>query len=245
MLKKPVIGLTSTRFMVEGQVLSGLVKDSISQDYSDAIEKCGGIPIIMPSTHESSTLERYFELCDGFIVTGGKDVHPLLYNEAPTEQCGAFDHEVDVLQVALIKQAVKTNKPILGICRGAQLLNVALGGNLYQDINSQVENSNGHRFTFIKSDTVHEITLQAETKLSSLFGNNIYVNSIHHQAINKLGKGLIVSAQSNDGIIEGIELPSHKFAIGVQWHPEMMLTKSDTMKCLFDDLIYHSKTGHK
>lgn len=241
MLNKPIIGLTSTRFIVEGQLLSGLVKISLSQDYSDAIEQSGGIPVIIPSTHTNATLEKYVELCDGFIITGGKDVHPLLYKESPTDKCGAFDYEVDALQIELIKLAINANKPILGICRGSQLLNIALGGTLYQDINSEIENSDGHRFAFFKSDKVHEIILKNETRLNYLFGNNIFVNSIHHQAIKTLGEGLIVSAKANDGIIEGIELPSHNFTVGVQWHPEMMLTNSESMKCLFDDLIFHSR----
>lgn len=241
MTNKPIIGLTSTRFLVEGQMLSGLMKTSINQDYSQAIEQSGGIPIIIPSTHSKESLEKYMDLCDGFIITGGKDVHPHIYSESPTDKCEAFDYDVDAGHIELIKLAVDHNKPLLGICRGNQLLNVALGGTLYQDINSEIENSDGHRFSFLKSDKVHEVIFNEETKLNYLFGNNVFVNSIHHQAIKKLGDGLIVSAKANDGIIEGIELSNHKFAIGVQWHPEMMLAKSDSMKCLFDDLILHSK----
>lgn len=240
MLNKPIIGLTSTRFFVEGNSLTGMPKTFLNEDYTKAIETANGTPIILPSTNSVDLLNQYVDMCDGFVITGGRDVYPLLYNTSPNSKCKDFDKFVDESHIKLIKLALEANKPILGICRGAQLINVACGGTLYQDIDEEVPfKTHGHNFTFIRSDEVHYIKIEDNTILNNLFGSKVSVNSIHHQSVKDLGKGLVISAVSSDGIIEGIEMPDKKFVLGVQWHPEMMLIKSDKMLCIFNNFITH------
>lgn len=234
---KPIIGITSTR-LVSNQPPVGMYKAVVNEDYTNAIEKSNGTPIIIPPNFSEKSLMKYLSLCDGFLFTGGKDIHPLLYGLSPINKCNNFDKEVDENTIKLMKLAIKSNKPILCICRGMQLLNVALGGTLYQDIETEIETKTiGHNFNFIKSDEVHSISINNDATLFNYFGNELYVNSIHHQSIKTLGKDLIVSATASDGVIEGIELPKKDHVIGVQWHPEMMLSTSNKMKCIFDEFI--------
>lgn len=235
---KPIIGLTSTRFFNKSDSLTGKVRTFLNEDYTKSIELSGGIPVIIPPTDSVDVLNRYMDICDGFVIAGGKDIHPLLYNTQPSSNCTDFDKRVDEGHIKLINLAIEADKPILGICRGAQLINVACGGSLYQDIDEEVPfKTQGHRFTFIGSDEIHEINIEDDTILDTLFGNTICVNSIHHQSIKDLGKGLIISAVSNDGIIEGVEMPDKTFVLGVQWHPEMMFITSDEMKSLFSSFV--------
>ena len=234
---KPIIGITSTR-SISKQPPVGIYKIEVPEDYINAIEQSNGAPIIIPPIFSEKSLMKYLDLCDGFLFTGGKDIHPLLYNSTPVDKCGNFDKEVDENTIKLMKLAIKFNKTILCICRGMQLLNITLGGTLYQDIETEIKTKTiGHNFTFIKSDEVHVININKNTILFKYFGNELYVNSIHHQSIKTLGKDLIISASSTDGVIEGIELLNKDHIIGIQWHPEMMLTKSNKMKCIFNDFI--------
>lgn len=235
---KPVIGLTSTRFFKNSPLLTGKAVTFLNEDYTKSIELSGGIPVIIPPTDSVEVLKRYLEICDGFVIAGGKDVHPLVYGTQPNSKCMDFDKGVDEGHVKLINLAVEADKPVLGICRGAQLLNVACGGTLYQDIDAEAPfETQGHRFTFLGSDEIHDIKIEDDTILNGLYGSGIRVNSIHHQSIKDLGKGLVVSAVSNDGIIEGVEMPDKKFVLGVQWHPEMMFEVSDDMKRLFSSFV--------
>ncbi len=232
-MKKPIIGLTTSK------------KDdraSICQDYIYAIEESGGLPFVIPAHFNKNLIEDYIGTIDGLLITGGIDVHPLLYNENPIRECGDFDYEVDILHIELIKTAIKKNIPILGICRGLQLINVTLGGSLYQDI-GQIENSNGHMFMRDESQIVHIVNIQKDTILHRLYGDSIYVNSMHHQAIKDLGKNLTVSAYSEDKIVEAIEYKDKPFIMGVQWHPEAMLKKHHSMKKIFD--LFIEKTNNQ
>ncbi|MBI9011857.1 MAG: gamma-glutamyl-gamma-aminobutyrate hydrolase family protein [Clostridiales bacterium] len=235
---RPIIGITSTRLFRNGDMLTGKVRTFLNEDYTRSIELSGGIPVIIPPTCSVEVLNQYIDMCDGFVIAGGKDIHPLLYDTEPSSNCLDFDKSVDEGHIKLINLVLEADKPILGICRGAQLINVACGGSLYQDIEKEVPfETQGHRFTFIGSDEVHYIKIEKNTILDTLFGNRICVNSIHHQSIKDLGKGLIISAVSNDGIIEGVEMPDKKFVLGVQWHPEMMFINSDEMKSLFSSFV--------
>lgn len=241
MANNPIIGLTSSRNVLGGKLFAGLPRVYLNEDYTQAIESVNGTPIVLPPTISDILLNQYIDMCDGLLVTGGLDIHPLLYKASPKHECNDFDKMVDESHIKLIQLALKANKPVLGICRGAQLLNIACGGNLYQDIKKEIPNSDGHLFTFLRSDEIHNINIEANTILHSVFASSITVNSVHHQSVKDLGEGLIITARSADGVVEGIEMPDRKFVLGVQWHPEMMLTKSDSMKCLFEEFIKHAK----
>lgn len=243
MLNKPVIGLTSTRYFVQTKSLPGIAKIFVNEDYSNAIEKVAGIPMIIPPVCRDELIENFVDLCDGFVITGGRDVHPMTYNALPNQKCDDFDKDVDDAHIKLIKLALKKDKPVLGICRGCQLLNVALGGTLYQDIETEAEfKTHGHVFQHIKTDVVHPINIENDSILYRMFKQEkINVNSIHHQAVKETGEGVEICAKANDGIIECIAVKNKKFALGIQWHPEMLLDKYNSMLCIFEEFINSAK----
>ncbi len=235
--KLPIIGITSARIINEGSFIPGITKAIVNCDYSDAITKYNGIPLIIPPTCTDIEIEKFVEICDGLLISGGKDVAPLLYNSMTDKKCGSFDYDVDVSHIKLIQTMIKSNKPILGICRGMQLINVALGGTLYQDIPTNISNCGGHSFGFFRDDIIHSVSLVPNTIINQIFKKDtIFVNSIHHQALKDLGKGIKVGGISPDGVIEVIYSEINNI-IGVQWHPEMLLKKNEEMKCLFEVFI--------
>ena len=137
MKRKPVIGLSGSRIRMEGGYLTGMEKSLVNSDYLDAVLRGGGLPVIIPPTATAAEIDDYLEMCDGILMTGGMDVAPILYNEMPHPRCGNFDLEVDRSNLLLAQKAMDSGKPVLGICRGMQLMNIAKGGTLYQDIPSQ------------------------------------------------------------------------------------------------------------
>ena len=165
------------------------------------------------------------------------DVAPILYNEMPHPRCGNFDLEVDRSNLLLAQKAMDSGKPVLGICRGMQLMNIAKGGTLYQDIPSQTTGITGHSYGYIRTDVVHKVHVKDSSYLREVFGTDeLEVNSIHHQAVKDVGKDFTVTVTAPDGIVEGIEIPG-KPIFAVQWHPEMLLKGSDKMLCIFEAFI--------
>lgn len=237
MKNTPVIGITCARLLEEGPFLTGYPRTVVSTDYMEAVTKAGGLPIVLPPIASPEQIARYAALCDGLLVSGGKDVTPLLYGEMTHAKCGPFDPEVDRVHLAYIHAMLQADKPILGICRGCQLINVALGGTLYQDLNSQLPGTGAHMLGFYRWDATHMVRLTEGGVLAELFGKTqLAVNSFHHQAIAKLGEGLAVCAVSPDGVTESVTLPGKK-VLGIQWHPEMLLQKSDEMLPIFRRLV--------
>lgn len=195
----------------------------LSETYSSAVERAGGQPLLL--THLApEAVPGILELFDGIVISGGEaDVPPSFYGEetrpatcTPREQRSSFER-------ALARAAIRRGTPLLGVCGGMQLLNVALGGSLYQDL-SELNGCGEHRQPHDKSKPQHFVNLAADSKLRLLTGcERLAVNSTHHQMVRRLGEGLIATAQADDGVIEGLELSSHPFVIGVQWHPEAMV----------------------
>lgn len=236
----PIIGLSASRMLLEGSYMTGMPKIFVNSDYVDAISKAGGIPFLIPAMASHQELETLVSLCDGILMTGGMDVAPILYHEMPHPHCGKYDLEVDRSNLDLIHTAISAGKPILGICRGLQMINIALGGTLYQDIPSQCVGAGGHSFGHIRSDVVHPVTLAKDSRIRTIFQRDVIeVNSVHHQAIKDPGQGVRVTAIAPDGIIEAIEVPEKKI-IAVQWHPEMLLQGSDDMLCLLRSFVEFS-----
>ncbi len=236
-MKKPLIGIVGNIITSYDDNIGDMEKFSISLDYIKAVEKAGGIPIILPIVAEEETIKLQLLNCDGIILGGGYDIHPKFYKDEPHKEIGFMREDIDEYQFKLLKIFLEEDKPILGICKGCQLLNVFLNGDLYQDLSEYPEEALMHIQKSRKYEQCHNIKIKENSKLFNLFGENIMVNSFHHQCLKNIGKGLEVTALSKDGIVEAIELKDKRFVIGVQWHPEMMLPKSNIMLNLFKELI--------
>lgn len=226
-----------------GIVICGLEdnKQYISDAYIQAIRSAGGLPIVLPMVKSKAAISDYISLCDGFLFCGGGDITPLLFGQEPLNGLGKTDITLDLFQIRLVKTILKSEKPMLAICRGMQVLNVACGGTVYQDLDlTDFETINHMQTSISRKDISHKVSFRPKTKVRRYLGDFAYTNSFHHQAIDSLGDGLIVSGTTGDDIIEAIEMPSHPFVVGVQWHPECMLKNSANMSQLFHALIGHS-----
>ncbi|HSX45943.1 MAG TPA: gamma-glutamyl-gamma-aminobutyrate hydrolase family protein [Candidatus Saccharimonadia bacterium] len=192
--------------------------------YSDSVVKAGGLPFIIPIVENPKALRELYEKCDGVLLSGGGDINPVLYNAMLSPHEEKFSPERDEQELLLLKWVLEDDKPFLGICRGMQLLNVARGGTLMQDISKDRPQAQNHMSSVDKKDfnhLAHVLNIEPESRLAEVLGSmRIGANAFHHQAIDKLGKGLVISARAEDGIIEGVELPGKRFVIGVQSHPE-------------------------
>lgn len=206
--------------------------------YTTSIEAAGGIPYIVPFTRQIEQLADILQIAHGVLFTGGIDIDPVHCGEEKKKCCGRTDRELDTYQLTAFRVACESKKPILAICRGAQLVNVALGGTLYQDIFSELPTPlHRHCCDNFKPGFDHRVSIEPECRLHHLFGSTLTVNSRHHQAIKNLGKDLRITAWAPDGIIEAAEhreLP----IILVQWHPELMMSDPDAaMLPLFQFLV--------
>ncbi len=218
---KPIIGLTS-----QFEYLVNRKFSKLNYTYVDATIKGGGVPMIIPILKELADIDMYLDLVDGIIFTGGEDISPLEFGEEPIREVDRICYDRDSMEMELFKRAYERKMPILGICRGLQLINVALGGTLYQDINRQLPNSNGHISTYNIERGYHFIKIIDDTILYDVIGENkIRVNSQHHQSVKELGRDLRVNALAYDGVVEGIESTNGNFVLGVQFHPEAMISE--------------------
>ncbi len=201
---------------------------SLSYQNINSIRLAGCIPIIIPEIKDEKEIEDYLDIVDGILFTGGSDISPSYYNEEPISGINSLSPGRDICERILFRKAVERKMPIFGICRGCQLINVSMGGSLYQDIYRQKENVNGHNPSNIKRDELyHSVKIVKDSILFSVFEKeNMYVNSFHHQAIKQLAEGLKISALSNDGVVEAVE-SIDGLIMGVQWHPEDLTIKHE------------------
>ena len=207
----------------------------LREDYVRSVEGAGAVPVALPAGRPddaASVLERL----DGLVLSGGGDVDPTLYGGTPHVRLGRVDRRRDDFELALVAEALRRDVPILAICRGHQVLNVAMGGTLIQDIPSEVEGGIDHDAPGRRWRRVHRVDIVPGSRLHEVLGRvSVSVNSFHHQAVARLGRGLVVSARAEkDDLIEGIELPGRPFVIGVQWHPESFWSRADSFQALFD-----------
>lgn len=225
---KPIIGITSNYldaipYAVDvGIGTPGQDWYLLAGDYINSVLYAGGIPVMLPITRDEDILHSYVNLCDGFLISGGNDITPDLYNERITH-CGKICPERDLFDVDLTKYVLEwTNKPLLGICRGCQIFNIALGGTLYQDVSSA--GFLPHTILSLpRNHFSHKVIVDEESMLYRIVGSKeLEVNSFHHQAIRDVAPGANGTAISPDGVVEAIELSGKRFFLGVQWHPEMM-----------------------
>ena len=227
---RPLIGLTPSISDNHKQTTENL-------DYTDAVRRSGALPLIIPMTDDEDMLLEVFDKMDGFVFTGGADITPSLYGQETLPACGSTEPMRDRMEMILLRRCLETGKPFLAICRGFELLNIALGGTLYQDIETQRPDSLYHPCYSTPADQVHTVIVVPGTRLMSIENaEEVHVNSRHHQGVNEVGKGLVISARASDGLVEGLELPDHPFAVGVQWHPETLSSFAPEAQRLFDAL---------
>lgn len=238
-MKKPLIGIIGSILIENGGMFPGYEKAYVNNDYVISVVKAGGVPLIIPVINDEKLIEEQIKAADGIVVSGGFDVSPLTFGEEPHEKLGFIYPERDKFDICAIKKAYELKKPILGICRGHQIMNVAFGGSLYQDL-SLIEGCYIKHVQDSKPGVLgHSVEIKKGTKLYDVYKkDSIVTNSFHHQAIKKVAKGFIVSALSKDGVIEGIEKEGEDFVVGVQFHPEMMTASgNEEIKKIFDKLI--------
>jgi len=196
----------------------------LQRPYADAVWQAGGLPLVPPPVSDAAALDQLVALADALVLPGGAfDIDPALYGEAMHEHCGALKPERTALERALFERALARGLPVLGVCGGMQLINVVRGGALWQDLGAQAPSPLSHQQAAPKDQAAHEVDVVAGTLLARTVGvARLPVNSTHHQAVKRVGAGLVVSARATDGLVEGIEDPSKPFLLGVQWHPEAM-----------------------
>lgn len=205
----------------------------IGCNYVDAIYQSGGLPVPIPIIDNQEEAGRYIEFIDGLVLSGGQDICPHCYREEPGDELVDVDINRDRWEIRLIEEALAAGLPILGICRGMQLINVAMGGTLTQDLSDKLHMSSDGVFSY------HLVEFVPGTKLSEILSgmSSLKVNSRHHQAINKLAAELRVTARDESGLIEAIEAENRDFVLGVQWHPEDLLENNPCFKELFTALV--------
>lgn len=224
MSHKPLIALTSS--------YRGDNTIALRHTYFGAVYDAGGIPVALERTEDPARIARYVADFDGFLFTGGVDVDPACYGEPITGEGVEIDAARDRFELLLCEAVLRSGKPVLGICRGIQLLNVARGGTLYQHIE-------GHRQSPVPAvERPQHVTVTPDTRLHALVGTgDIMVNSFHHQAIKDIAPALRVTAVADDGTVEAMEDPAHPFFLGVQWHPEYYHALCRTSKVIFDAFV--------
>ena len=240
--KKPIIGISST--------WGGGTATSVPLTYVNSVIKAGGVPVIIPLTHDKELLASILDVVDGVIMTGGEDIDPLLwYGEEPIPAMGSIVPERDLFDIELIRMVVGRNMPLLGICRGHQLLNVAFGGTLYQDIPAQVKSDVKikHRQSAPTYYGTHSIEIKKGSLLNKQIGlEKVAVNSYHHQAVKDLAPGFVATAHSVDGVIEAMEKEGSTRISGVQFHPEGFTANNvDTFLGIFQHLVKEAKAFRK
>ena len=225
-MPRPLIGVT-----LDAEKPGGYSKFpwyALRQNYLDAIDSAGGLPVALP--HEPDRVADYLERIDALVVTGGAfDVDPSYYDGGARHATVITKDRRTAFELAVTKGAVAADKPVLGICGGQQLLNVALGGTLIQHIPDEVPDALAHEQPNPRSEAGHVVKIAGGTLLHRITGaDELPVNSAHHQAVRELAPGLVVDAVAPDGVVEGIEDPRRRFLIGVQWHPEYAISEGDT-----------------
>lgn len=230
---KPIIGIACGHEAKEGRDRYYVNTVNIRM-----VAENGGVPVLLPNPFDEDKLKAALDMVDGLYLPGGVDVDPHLYGEEPLAGMGSFDPDWDAVDVVVAKAALERNMPILGICRGMQVLNVAAGGTLYQDIPSQVPGALKHSQKGPRWAASHAVELDGESRLAKTLGaTELRINSYHHQAVKDVAPGFRAVANAPDGVIEAIESTQHRYAVGVQWHPELMIERDPMYKALFVDFI--------
>lgn len=236
-MKRPVIGISGNRMLDTENGFIGRPRSYVSDDYIRSVISAGGIPLILPIVSEEAVVRAQAELIDGLILSGGQDIQPHLWGEEPHRDIEELLPPRDDFDMLLIQYMTLLKKPILGICRGEQILNAVHGGTLYQDLSHKEECYIKHRQQCSADIATHQIEVYKGSWLYEVLGERTWVNSYHHQAVKEVGKGFKVSAVSKDGVIEAIEKIDESWIVGVQWHPEILSGRYPDMQRLFDQFV--------
>lgn len=233
-MSKPLIGVTT----YNGTSASGNPITAVQHTYIRAVTQAGGLPLLIPSIFSEEELFDLYPRLHGIMFTGGGDISLKYFNGAPHVRIAGVDENRDAAEISLLKKAANDGKPMLGICRGMQVMNVALGGTLYTHIAEQVKGALDHDYPGdLFSAIVHPVHVDETARAAKLFGETLLqVNSLHHQALKDIAPPLKAAGHAPDGIVEIVELPDHPYALGVQWHPEW-LTDQPVMRRLFKSFV--------
>jgi putative glutamine amidotransferase len=238
--RDPLIGVTCMTILAENYS----PRIGMSRSYVNVLLKAGAAPLLIPHIADEDMLRAVYERLDGLLLPGGGDIDPMHYGETRHEKCNQPSAERDDTELALARWAMEGGMPVLAICRGVQVLNVALGGSLFQDIQSQIAGAERHDWypNHARDRLSHTVAINPGTRLARIAGaGSLPVNSLHHQSIKDLAPGLVETGRSPDGIVEAVEAREHPFAIGVQWHPEELAGSDARAQRLFDSLVEASK----
>ena len=241
---RPIIGLTTYRKNSRdtNRPLFGLMRS-----YVEAVSAGGGIPLLIPLGLSDEDLLAVIDRVDGLVLPGGGDIAPNFYKGTTHPALRSIDRDRDRVEIFAAQQAVKLEKPFLAICRGHQVLNVALGGTMWEDLASQRSNGIVHDFfgQGQRTDLPHTVELKRDSRLAAIMGRETTaVNSMHHQGVRDIAPDLVVTAVAPDGLVEGLEIEGHPFAVAVQWHPENLIGNDPAMLALFEALAAASQNGN-
>jgi len=235
---RPIIGIpTQTLHAMDG-IPEALPESWVmNQRYSRVVASAGGLPVMIPLLDDEATLRALYDRLDGLLLPGGLDLDPATYGEPRRPDCGRVDPDRDRVELQFARWAIAEGKPVFGLCRGLQIVNVALGGTLYQDIAAQFSGAIKHDYFptagYARDHLAHEVTVSSGSRLGTLIGAvALRVNSMHHQAVKELAPGLLPTAVAPDGVVEAVESPDRPFLLGVQWHPESLVERDLRMRRL-------------
>ena len=231
--QRPLIGITTGPLPPRPPYTAGWRQN---RAYAQAVAAAGGLPVLLPLLDDPDTLRALYACLDGLLLPGGGDVDPARYGQRVRPEChvDGADALLDEVELRLARWALDDGRPLLGICRGQQVLNVAAGGTLYQDLAIEAPGSLAHRQPDARTELVHAVAVAASSRLGAVLGAPaLRVNSIHHQAVARLAPGLRAVAWAPDGIVEGVEVAHHPFALAVQFHPEELVPGHEPSARLF------------
>lgn len=214
----------------------------VNSTYLNAIQQAGGVPVPLPAQLSPRSWERLAPGLDGLLLTGGGDIDPALFGETPQPTLYDVAPIRDTFEATAARWALERHVPLLCVCRGLQVLNVALGGTLYQDVGTEPGTQLEHSQKGPRDEPTHKVKVTPGSRLAEVLGaDEVEVNSMHHQAVKALGRGLTACAWAPDQIVEGLELPGHDgFLLAVQWHPEELIGHSEPARRLFSALVTHA-----
>lgn len=236
--KRPLIGIPT--WNDDSVFYPGVELYGINVSYVSTLRKVGALPILVPLHMDRESLRGIFERLDGIFLAGGGDVAPRVYNPKSREAFDSSDIERDITELTLIRWALEADMPVLGVCRGIQIINIACGGTLYHDLRAEGLGDVRHDYIgpdYKRDQISHQVTFPEASYLGKIFGSGTGVNSMHHQGVADVGTGLDVAATSADGLTEAVKSSEHRFVLGTQYHPEELMKTDIRHKTVFTDFL--------